>query len=312
MARKARLHVPGGVYHVILRGNGGQDVFFADADRSAFYRLLAEGSERFATRVHGFCLMTNHVHLLLQVGEAPLSGPMQNLSFRYTRWVNWHQGRHGHVFQGRCKALLVDAENYLLELVRYLHLNPVRAGLVRDPQAHPWSSHRAYLGLERLDWLTTDWVLGRFGRRAGAARAAYGAFMEAGRGAPRRAEFHRGAVDQRVLGDEHFVEQVLGPAAVPGQPPKPERIIARVAADFGLDEAELAAPSRRRDAAEARAVIGYLARSSGSASLSALARRFGRDVTTLSRAVGRMEHRVREDAAVAARLEALNNAITQA
>ena len=146
MARKPRLHLPGGLYHVMLRGNGGQAIFFSDADRYHLYLLLQEGVERFGHRIHGFCAMTNHLHLAVQVAKAPLSKIMQNLSFRYTRWINQRQRRVGHLFQGRYKAILVDADSYLLELVRYIHLNPVRTGLVKDPLDYPWSGHRAYLG----------------------------------------------------------------------------------------------------------------------------------------------------------------------
>jgi len=128
MARKPRLHVPGGLYHVILRGNGGQDIFFDDEDRYHLYLLLQHGVERYGHRIHGFCCMTNHIHLAIQVADEPLSGIMQNLSFRYTRWINKKQARTGHLFQGRYKSILVDADSYVLELVRYLHLNPVRAG----------------------------------------------------------------------------------------------------------------------------------------------------------------------------------------
>ena len=182
MARKPRLHVPGGFTHVMLRGNGGADIFFAEADRRRFLDLIAEGVERFGHRLHGYCLMTNHVHLVVQAGEAPLSRAMQNLAFRYTRQVNARKKRIGHLFQGRYKALLVDAESYLLELVRYVHLNPVRAGLVADPADWPWSGQRAYLGREDLPWLTTDWVLAQFGRRRAGARAGYRAFVAAGLG----------------------------------------------------------------------------------------------------------------------------------
>jgi putative transposase len=100
MARKPRIAYPGALYHVILRGNDGQTIFFDDKDRTRFYLLLQEGIERFGHRVHGFCLMTNHVHLAIQMGEIPLSRILQNLSFRYTRWVNWRQKRSGHLFQG--------------------------------------------------------------------------------------------------------------------------------------------------------------------------------------------------------------------
>jgi len=146
MARKPRLHVPGGLYHVILRGNARQNVFFTAADRKYFFNLLAEGVVRFGYRVHAFCLMTNHLHLALQVSDIELSAGMQNLSFRYTRYLNTRRGQVGHVFDGRFKAFLVDQDRYGLALVRYLHLNPVRAKIVRTPDAYTWSSHRAYLG----------------------------------------------------------------------------------------------------------------------------------------------------------------------
>ena len=158
MARKPRLHVPGGLYHVILRGNARQDVFFTAGDRNYFYELLAEGVTRFGYRVHAFCLMSNHVHLALQVGDRELSAGMQNLSFRYTRYLNARRKQVGHVFQGRFKAFLVNQDRYGLALVRYLHLNPVRAKVVRTAGAYAWSSHRAYLGEEDLPWLTMEWV----------------------------------------------------------------------------------------------------------------------------------------------------------
>ena len=142
MARKPRLHVPGGLYHVILRGNAKQDVFFSAGDRKYFYELLAEGVLRFGYRVHAFCLMSNHLHLALQAGEDSLSSAMQNLSFRYTRYLNARLGRVGHVFQGRFKAYLVDQDRYGLALVRYIHLNPVRAKTVRQPGAYAWSRDR--------------------------------------------------------------------------------------------------------------------------------------------------------------------------
>ena len=130
MARKSRIHYPGAVYHVILRGNGGQDIFFARQDRTRFYLLLQEGVERFGHRIHAFCCMTNHVHLAIQVAEIPLAKIMQNVSFRYTRHINNREKRIGHLFQGRYKALLIDADSYLLELVRYIHLKKKTEGRI--------------------------------------------------------------------------------------------------------------------------------------------------------------------------------------
>ncbi len=210
MARKPRLHLPGGLYHVMLRGNGGQDIFFDDEDRYHLYLLIQQGVERYSHRIHGFCCMPNHLHLAIQVAEDPLSAIMQNLSFRYTRWFNKKQVRTGHLFQGRYKAILVDADNYLLELVRYIHLNPVRAGIVKKPQDYAWSGHRAYLGIETLPWLDTDWVLRQFAKRLKTCRQRYEAFVQAGTKEGYRREFHQGGEDSRVLADNRFLERHLG------------------------------------------------------------------------------------------------------
>ena len=192
MARKPRLHYAGAVYHVMVRGNGGQDIFADEEDRCRFYLLLQEGVEKFGHRIHAFCLMGNHVHLAVQVGEKPLSRIMQHLCFRYTQWVNRRQKRVGHLFQGRYKALVVDADVYLAALVRYIHLNPVRAKLVKEPEKYLWSGHRAYMGQETLPWLTTEWVLLQFGRRLKNARARYGEFVHFGIKEGHRQEFHEG------------------------------------------------------------------------------------------------------------------------
>ncbi len=311
MPRKPRVHAPGGVYHAILRGNGGEDIFFSAADRHEFYRLLEIGVCRFGHRVHAFCLMSNHVHLVLQAGETPLSRPMQTLSSRYARWINRRTGRAGHVFQGRYKALLVDADAYLLELIRYVHLNPMRAGAAARAEAYPWTSHRAYLGIESLPWLTTDWALSLFGRREATARARYRDFIAAGAGEGRRAEFHDGADDSRVLGDDRFTERALGAAGAPSPTPEPDKVVAAVCAAFGVAEHVLAGPSRRRHHALARGVAGLLATTTRACTLSDVARRFNRDVSALSRAARAAEERGMRDAAFGHRLAELENAIMQ-
>ncbi len=197
MARKPRIHIPGGYYHVMLRGNGGSDIFFSDEDRFHFYLLMQEGIERFGHRIHAFCLMGNHVHLVIQVREISLSRIMQNLSFRYTRWVNARQKRTGHLFQGRFKALLVDEDSYLLTLVRYTHLNPVRAGMVSDPIEYPWSSHAVYLGDEVLPWLESQATLSQFSEHLDLARKQYVEFISQGMNEAHQPEFHCGAIDTR-------------------------------------------------------------------------------------------------------------------
>ena len=314
MARKSRIHVPGGVYHVMLRGNGGQVIFPEPADGARFLDLLAEGTTRFGFRCHGYCLMPNHVHLVLQPGAAPLSRAMQNLAFRYSRHVNARERRIGHLFQGRYKAILVDGDAYLLALVRYVHLNPVRARLCDAPGAWRWSGHRAYLGRAAAPWLTTDWVLGLLAPGQRAARAAYRDFVADGMGEGRRAEFHAGnGGGGRLLGDESFIERALAEAGErPETPPPLDAIIAIAAGEYGVAAADLAGPSRARHLSAARGLACLLARETGAAPLSALAARFGRDPSSLSRVRGHLEASAKRDPALAERIERLNNTIIHA
>ena len=156
MARKPRLHFPGAVYYVRLHGNGTQQVFLDDIDRTRFLLLLQEGIEKFGHKIYAYCLQSTELQLVIEVAEVPLSRIMQQLGFRYTRWFNdtHHQG--GHLFQGRYRALLIDPEHYLLNLVRAVHLIPVHTGSEADPMRYAWSSHRAYCGREKVPWLATD------------------------------------------------------------------------------------------------------------------------------------------------------------
>lgn len=292
MARKPRLHYAGALFHVMVRGNSGQDIFADDEDRSRFYLFLQEGVEKFGHRIHAFCLMRNHVHLAIQVGEKPLSRIMQHLCFRYTQWVNSRQKKVGHLFQGRYKAILVDADAYLAELVRYIHLNPVRAKLVKDPGKYFWSGHRAYIGQETLPWLTTDWVLSQFGRRLKSARARYDEFVQYGRKEGRRQEFHEGTSGGRILGDDSFVEGVYEKSEQHEEKAESlDEIIERVGKEYGLTEDEMSAPGRQRVRAEARALIAYLVRETSGLSLTELGRRMRRDVSTLSFAADKVMRR---------------------
>jgi putative transposase len=289
MARKPRLHVPGGLYHVILRGNARQGVFFTAGDRKYFYELLAEGVVRFGYRVHAFCLMTNHLHLALQVGDRELSAGMQNLSFRYTRYLNARRKQVGHVFQGRFKAFLVDQDRYGLALVRYLHLNPVRAKMVRQASAFPWSSHRAYLGEEDLPWLTTDWVLGQFSERLGSARQRFADFVDAGVRDGHSEVFYGGEADGRVVGEEDFLKKVLPRRTAKIKAPSLKQIVAHVCNGYGLTEGALKAPGRGRQPAQARALVAWLATQSRACTLAEVAEHFSRSPSTLSHLVAKLE-----------------------
>ncbi|QQS14153.1 MAG: transposase [Rhodospirillales bacterium] len=197
MARRRRIHIDGAFYHVMLRGNGGQAVFADDSDRRALERLLAEGVERHGHRLHAYCWMTNHLHLCVQVGATPLAPIVQNLAFRHARRLNRRGARIGHLFQGRYRALLVADESYLLALVRYIHRNPVAAGLVADAADWRWSSHAAYLGRRPAPpWLTTAPILARLAADPTLARRRMAAWVADGSDDPAAgAEFAHDADD---------------------------------------------------------------------------------------------------------------------
>lgn len=304
MARKPRIHYPGAYYHVMLRGNGGQDIFHSKADRSRFYLLIQEGLVRYGHRIHVFCLMTNHVHLLVEVGTIPLPRIMQNLSFRYTRYINGQQKKIGHLFQGRYKALLVDADSYLLELTRYIHCNPVRVGLVRDPADYPWSSHPVYLGRTEIPWLTTEPVLSQFAGQAKEAVAQYAKFVRDGCHEPHRNEFHVGTYEGRILGDDHFSEKALAKAEEEGRSRiSIEDVVKAACTAYKIKRAAITEPGKKQPAAEARAVMAFLVQESEGLSLTELGTYLKRDIAALSRAAGRIRERKTTDSGLQSRLK---------
>ncbi|AGL03555.1 transposase [Desulfoscipio gibsoniae] len=144
MPRQPRLHLPGAFYHVMARGNRKQYIFKEKEDYITYLRLMRHYSQRYNVEVHGYALMPNHVHMLLKMGETPLAKFMQGLQQTYTQYFNKEQQLVGHVFQGRYKSIYVDTDEYLLDLIRYIHLNPVKAGLVDEPTKYTWSSCKSY------------------------------------------------------------------------------------------------------------------------------------------------------------------------
>ena len=198
----------GAFYHVICRGNQRQVIFRSDADRKYYLEQLEQYRQRYGFRVYAYVLMSNHVHLLIQTGEAALSRIMQGLQLKYTRYYNSKYKKVGHLFQGRYKAILCDRQAYLLELVCYLHLNPGRMRRPIDPGEYPWSSHGAYLGKSGSIKIDTSAVLGE-AKPVGVAHArrAYLRFIAEGKGAGHQAAYYD-VWDQRILGDKNFVEQI--------------------------------------------------------------------------------------------------------
>jgi putative transposase len=307
MARKPRIHTPGAVYHVILRGNGRQDVFFDEKDRCRFYDILQNSCVRFRYRIHAFCLMTNHIHLAVQVGEIPLSRIMQNVSLRYTQWFNWRHKKSGHLFQGRYKAVMVDADSYLLELAAYIHLNPVRARVCVLPEKYRWSSHLAYLGKESLLWLETSSVLSQFSIMVGNARSKFARFVADRLAEGRRKEFHgEKNIDGRIFGGDCFVDDILAKTEMlPERKPDVNAVVSAVKKLYGMDDDRLKAKGQERTASEARSLAAWATLELTDGKLTELARQLGRDPSTLTCAVRRLEKRLEQDSQLADKIEQL-------
>src|SRR4030042_2512027 len=208
MARKPRIEFEGGFYHVLSRGNQRQKVFLEEKDFLKYLEFLSDYKERYGFWVYAYVLMGTHGHVLIETGQVPLSKILQGINQRFTMYFNWRHGTVGHLFQGRYKAILCDRGTYLLSLVKYLHYNPVRAGMVRQPEEYRWRSHRVYLGLNRDGLVDTGLVLGMFSKDLKRGRRLYREYMREEEKTSKE-EFYR-TVDQRILGDEEFVERVRG------------------------------------------------------------------------------------------------------
>ncbi|MGB5830485.1 MAG: transposase [Thiohalocapsa sp.] len=207
MSRPLRIELAGGLYHVTARGDRREPIYRVDADRTAWLTLFGEVCERFNWRCHGWCQMTNHYHFAIETPDANLSAGMRQLNGVYTQYFNRVHRLVGHLFQGRFKAILVEREAYLLELSRYVVLNPVRAHMVGQAGDWPWSSYRAMMGLTAPPtWLETDWVLGQFATDRSDAQTGFAGFVAAGVGQPSPWTELR---HQIFLGSAAFVEQTV-------------------------------------------------------------------------------------------------------
>ncbi|MBI5212130.1 MAG: transposase [Nitrospirae bacterium] len=209
MARKTRIEFEGAFYHIITRGNQRQKVFKHEDDSTKYLETVAKYKEKYGFALYAYVLMSNHVHLLIETGKVPLSKILQGINQSYTMYYNKRYRTAGHLFQGRYKAILCDKDEYLLALLKYIHFNPMRAKIAA-PGEYKWSSHVSYTSRQSKDTLVdTEKVLKLFSGNKSAARKLYRAYME-------DTDVHIGkedvyaTVDQRILGDEEFVERVRG------------------------------------------------------------------------------------------------------
>lgn len=245
MSRPLRIEFAGALYHATSRGDGREVIFLGDEDRHLFLGVLSELVHGFNWAVHAYCLMDNHYHLLIETPEGNLSRGMRQLNGVYTQRFNRRHGRVGHVFQGRYKAIIVQKESYLLELARYVVLNPLRARMVRTPDQWPWSSYRATAGLDPAPfWLTIDRLLAAFSEHRSEAIRRYMDFVADGKNQPGPWEKLK---SQIFLGSDEFVANLQHtvnadashqeiPVAQRRPPPKP---LTQIAGEQGRDEAIL-------------------------------------------------------------------------
>ncbi|MFQ5846886.1 MAG: transposase [Candidatus Methylomirabilales bacterium] len=294
MARQLRLEYAGALYHVTARGNARQPIYEDEADRRRFLELLGRETGQQHWRCYAYCLMDNHYHVLLETPEPNLSRGMRRLNGAYTQAFNRRHARVGHVLQGRFKSILVEKESYLLELCRYIVLNPVRAGLVQKAEDWPWSSYRATAGYEpAADWLDVAGVLTLFHRHRPGAQSAYEQFVEEGLGHPAPWPQVRGQI---FLGGGPFLERMARRvrrqhlANVPAAQTRPtratpEEVLARVGAVYGIGVQGVLARSH----SEAYRCAAWLLRRAANEPLAVVAQRFGVSPSRISHIQRAME-----------------------
>jgi len=278
VARPLRIEFPGAVYHITSRGNARQKIFFDEKDYASFLEVLCLAVERFNWQLHAYCLMSNHYHILIETPEGNLSRGMRQINGVYTQQFNRRHTRVGHVFQGRYKAIIVDKDAYLLELCRYVVLNPIRAHIVEKPEEWKWSSYRSTVGNRKGNsCLTTDWILLQFGNERKEAIKRYKGFVRAGVKEDSLLKKVRG---QMFLGEDNFIEKLRG--FIRGKEtlkeiPRVQRYITRPSLE------KMFRGKRVKDKTVYRAHVTY------GYTLKEIAEYLGVHYTTISRAVKRVE-----------------------
>lgn len=327
MPRHARIDAPGALQHIMVRGIERRRLFRDDRDRDRFLERFGVVLQETGTPCLAWALMPNHAHFLLRTGGVPLATVMRRVLTGYAGYFNRRHKRHGPLFQNRYKSILCQTEPYLLELVRYIHLNPLRGGLVRemrDLDVYPYSGHAVLLGTRQHPWQDTETVLSQYGRRLVSARRGYREFVAAGRDQGRRPELVGGGLirslggwsavqalrgtdtrlkgDERILGETPFVLEVLAAHAESVNRRKQlqegesalNALAGKVAAALGVESVNVFHRSRQPSAAMARSLFAFWAVRELGITATALAIRLGVTQPAISLAVRRGERIARE------------------
>jgi putative transposase len=308
--RPKRIQYEGAVYHVTSRGNERRNIVGNDSDRWLFVRTLKEMVDDHGIICHAWVLMNNHYHLLLETPSSNLSLAMKHFNGIFTQKFNRANHRVGHLFQGRYKAIVVDKNTHLQELCRYVVLNPVRAGMVKDPQKWKWSSYLATAGLEKAEtWLEISWILGQFGKNLKSAQTEYRKFVQ--EGIKKKTSPWEEITSQVYLGGEKFLEKMEG--LIKGNKtldipkyqkkvlrPAPERVLLNVAKMYGVKLEDIQKPRSRNN--EARDVAIYLLKKESGLSSKAIGQVLGVIPSAIGNRWNGMKRRVAQDKALAQRI----------
>ena len=319
MSRPLRIEYPGAWYHVMNRGRRREVIFPGPEDYQRFVELLQEGSSMWGVRIAAYCLMPNHYHLLVQTPDANLSRFMRHVDGVYTQRFNRSHECDGSLFRGRYKAILIEADTYMLDLVRYIHRNPLRAGLVSRLDRYRWSSHKAYLSRSRRwSWLYSELVLSMLCQTVGDSADAYREFMQQEESGKLTAVLSKKNVPS-VLGSEAFVNWIKrkfkglrSRQEVPASrllAPGLEAIQLAVCEGYGIDRNELLS-SKRGMSNDARNIAVYLARQLSGQTLTAIGNAFGlQHYSSVSSVVSRMKQRIANDRGLRKKVKEIERAI---
>lgn len=287
MSRRIRVWEFGRCYHVMLRGI---DVFKDDRDRSRFCLLLQEASELHMFRIHAFCLMTNHIHLLLEPLECSLANGVHRFATRYAQHYNARHKKRGYVFQGRFKSILVEDGIYMKRLLRYIHLNPLEASLVSTPQDFHWSSHNGYFSRSDFTWLETERVLSYFGATRSVALTNLAEFMTAKIDIAEELQEIRRALRMGVYGSEEFKKAFVVTTKKleisddnKNKVASIDMLIKLVCSRFTCTAEQLISEDKQRNVVSARAVLARAAQLSKGLNLSDVSSALKKHPGTISR-----------------------------
>lgn len=292
MARVKRYHFPGSFYHVMARGVNAHNIFFSEWDRYRLLFLMQEGVERYGHQIHAFCFMNNHIHLLIQVGEISLSKIMQNLTSRYAQFVNARYSRVGHLFQGRFKAILIEEGFYFKKLLRYIHMNPVRANIISDPGDHIWSSHSAYMNRKKIGWLVTGFGLSHFGKKRDESVRNYSAYVATQESAEELKELRGSFKDGQFLGSNDFLDSIKKSELAQINIKLPLKVLLNAVCEtLEIQEEYVISSSQSAKASFARGLFSWMASRIQDTVIKEIASLINRDASTVSGLISRFYDR---------------------